>query len=447
VVKTQFAQKTVNFAKAAGQRARGLVTALNSRIGGFVNGAMQRARNVANQGRGLLGKVMGPFMGMATKAFDAVQSRVSQAVNMVKTEVERGKDVALKVGSKIADTTRKAGNLLKDFTQSAIQKGRQALQTAKQWSSQQIKTATELGSRWVTQARKRVADLVSNGVKLAKEKAIPFIKQKVGGVKHRIKNFLQDKWSRLKEKLGIKKPGKEGPKGGAKDTPDTAAKKAAELPAAIAQAKTITEANDAANTPVPALIGVLNASVKSQYSWIKRFEARPKPVPGHYSVHMIASDHEIDPDYTTGPGEKGAEVTIRGTPDKPHELAQANRFGQVEGGGEFEFLGNSSQGVEGYFTPTGSTTRIPVSFKDFSDTGRMPNLIGKINKNANRILPADAGKTVLHAAVPQFKADEMIDFIQNGPIINMPNEAKFERLIFDCKDGVVVVDASGVRLR
>jgi F0F1-type ATP synthase membrane subunit b/b' len=213
-----FGQKTVNFAASAGQRARGLVTALNSRIGGFVNGAMQRARNVANQGRGLLGKVMGPFTGMATKAFDAVKSRVSQAVNMVKTAAQRGKDVALKVGSKIADTTRKAGNLLKDFTQSAIQKGRQALQTAKQWSSQQIKRATELGSRWVTQARKRVADLVSNGVKLAKEKAIPFIKQKLGGVKHRIKDFLQDKWNKLKEKLGIKKPeqptGKTGePKG------------------------------------------------------------------------------------------------------------------------------------------------------------------------------------------------------------------------------------------
>jgi hypothetical protein len=60
-------------------------------------------------------------------------------------------------------------------------------------------------------------------VKLAKEKAIPFIKQKLGGVKHRIKNFLQDKWNRLKEKLGIKKPGQAGKKGadkGAKGTTD-----------------------------------------------------------------------------------------------------------------------------------------------------------------------------------------------------------------------------------
>ena len=300
-----FAQKTANFAKAAGQRARGLVTALQSRIGGFVNGAMQRARNVANQGRGLLGKVMGPFMGMATKAFDAVQSRVLQAVNMVKTVAQRGKDVALKVGRKVVDVTRKATTLLKEFTQSAIQKGREAVQKARQWSSQQIKKATDLGRRLVTQARKRVADLVSQGVKLAKEKAVTGIKQKIGGIKQRVLDFLKDRWNRLQEKLGIKKPpeaGKEGAQRGPKETPDPAAKKAAELPAAIAQAKTITEANDAANTPVPALIGVLNASVKSQYSWIKRFEARPKPVPGHYSVHMIASDHEIDPDYTAGGG-------------------------------------------------------------------------------------------------------------------------------------------------
>jgi hypothetical protein len=79
--------------------------------------------------------------------------------------------------------------------------------------------------------------------------------------------------------------------------------------------------------------------------------------------------------------------------------------------------------------------------------GRMPNLIGRINKNANNILPADAGKTVLHAAVPQFKANDMITFINNGPVKNMPNEGKFQKLIFDCEDGVVVVDRSGVQVR
>jgi F0F1-type ATP synthase membrane subunit b/b' len=186
---------------------------------------MQRARDVANQGRGLLGKVMGPFMGMATKAFDAVQSRVSQAVNMVKTAAQRGKDIALKVGRKVVDVTRKATTLLKEFTQSAIQKGRQAVQKAKQWSSQQIKKATELGRRQVAQARKRVADLVDKGIRLAKEKAVTGIKQKIGGIKQRVLGFLKDRWNRLKDKLGIKKPGEAG-KEGAQRGPKEATNKA-----------------------------------------------------------------------------------------------------------------------------------------------------------------------------------------------------------------------------
>ncbi|NES73009.1 MAG: hypothetical protein F6K24_51330 [Okeania sp. SIO2D1] len=42
---------------------------------------------------------------------------------------------------------------------------------------------------------------------------------------------------------------------------------------------------------------------------------------------------------------------------------------------------------------------------------------------------------------------ETIDFIKDGPIASMPNEGKFQKLLFDCEDGVVVVDTSGVRLR
>jgi len=97
---------------------------------------------------------------------------------------------------------------------------------------------------------------------------------------------------------GAKEGAEEGAEKTAKETSDDAARKAAELPAAIAAATAITETNDVVNTPALILIGMLTASVKPQYSWIKGFEARPKQ-PGHYSIHMIASDHEIDADYTT----------------------------------------------------------------------------------------------------------------------------------------------------
>jgi len=97
---------------------------------------------------------------------------------------------------------------------------------------------------------------------------------------------------------GAKEGAEEGAEKGTKETSDDAAKKAAELPAAMAEAKAITEANDAVNTPAPALIGILNSTVKPKYSWLQQFEYRPKGMLGHYSIHMIASDHEIKRDYT-----------------------------------------------------------------------------------------------------------------------------------------------------
>ncbi len=96
---------------------------------------------------------------------------------------------------------------------------------------------------------------------------------------------------------GVKEGSEESAEKGAKETTDDAAKKAAELPAAIAQAKAITEANDIADTPAPVLVGILTTTVKPQYSWIKGFEARPIQL-GHYSIHMIASDHELEKDYS-----------------------------------------------------------------------------------------------------------------------------------------------------
>ncbi|MBW4599437.1 MAG: DUF4157 domain-containing protein [Calothrix sp. FI2-JRJ7] len=301
----QFAQKTVNFARAAGKRARGLVTALRSRISGFVTGAMQKARAVASQGRGLMGRALSQFMGMAQNAFNALQNRVSQAVDLVKAAAQRTKDIALKVTRKVADTTRKATTLLREFTQSAIQKGRQAAQKARQWSSQQVKKATDLGRRLVKKARDRVTNLVRQGVKLAKDKALAWIKQKIGGIKQRLLGFLQDRWNRLKDKLGIGKrgkPGKEGAEHAGKETTDHAAKKAAELPAAIAEAKAITEANDRLNTPIPILLAQLR-SLKGKYLWIRDFQEHQKGVPGHYSIWMIASKTKIS-NYTTAEARK-----------------------------------------------------------------------------------------------------------------------------------------------
>lgn len=138
-----------------------------------------------------------------------------------------------------------------------------------------------------------------------------------------------------------------------------------------------------------------------------------------------------------------SQVTITGTADHAHEVTQATRFGQQEGGGTFDFLGNSSQGIEGYFTPKGTTQRLPVSLKDLSGTGRLPNIISTINRNAKQVTAAgEAGAAILHVRLGQFKAQQVAEFIRNGPLIRMPNAGVFKTLIFDCADRAL---AQGVR--
>ena len=80
-----------------------------------------------------------------------------------------------------------------------------------------------------------------------------------------------------------------------------AARKDVELPRALSVAKGITEANDAIGTPALATIASLIGIVKPRYRWIQTFEARPV-APGRYTIHMIASDHEVDGNYTEGDG-------------------------------------------------------------------------------------------------------------------------------------------------
>jgi hypothetical protein len=138
------------------------------------------------------------------------------------------------------------------------------------------------------------------------------------------------------------------------------------------------------------------------------------------------------------------EVVIEGTADAAHEAAQATRFGRAEGGGTFRFLGNSSQGIEGFFRRLGQTLDIPVSLKDFTGTGRLRNIIGRINVNAAQVTSAGhAGRTVLHARVAA-TAEEMMAFARSGPLARMPQEGVFQRMIFECSDGIVEVSATGI---
>lgn len=145
------------------------------------------------------------------------------------------------------------------------------------------------------------------------------------------------------------------------------------------------------------------------------------------------------------PGE-GVEVVVRGTPDYDKEIDQIVEFMHHERGGRFDFLGPSSQGIEGFYLPPGSTQPVPLSLKGFTGTGKLHYMLGRINRNARKIDDAgQAGNAVLYSQV-DFTAEEVAAFAGNGPIANMPNEGVFVRLVFQATDGIVEVTSSGVSI-
>ncbi|MEO3891425.1 DUF4157 domain-containing protein [Nonomuraea sp. B5E05] len=76
--------------------------------------------------------------------------------------------------------------------------------------------------------------------------------------------------------------------------------KAAQFPEALGRAAMIKGLNDAVDTPVPVLLGLL-MTLKRRYRWIETFSATPI-VPGVYEVEMVASSTSLGR-YTTGPRE------------------------------------------------------------------------------------------------------------------------------------------------
>ena len=139
-----------------------------------------------------------------------------------------------------------------------------------------------------------------------------------------------------------------------------------------------------------------------------------------------------------------SEVIVEGTPDFPEELPQGVRLGQLEGGGTIRFLGGNSQGIEGYFTPSGETREKPFSLKRSNNVGRKVNLIPIINDNGVQIQNAGITDPVLlRIEVTQFGAEEIKNFVDNGPIKNIPLEGIFETIYFDTADGTVVVNSTG----
>ncbi|MGD1919421.1 MAG: hypothetical protein ACFCAD_11330 [Pleurocapsa sp.] len=144
----------------------------------------------------------------------------------------------------------------------------------------------------------------------------------------------------------------------------------------------------------------------------------------------------------------GANVTVQNPEDadKPEEIAQSIRLAELEGGGNIRFSEvKNSQGIEGFFTPSGQTKEKPFSLKASNTVGRKANLNNIVNTNSGKI--QEIGITdpvILRVEARQFGAEELRSFFEGDVMERIGKEGVFEKIYFDARDGVVLVDPTGV---
>lgn len=134
-------------------------------------------------------------------------------------------------------------------------------------------------------------------------------------------------------------------------------------------------------------------------------------------------------------------TTIRGRPDVIHEGSQAIQFGNLIGGGLFDFdaVPKAQQGIEGIFFPSNlDGSPIPVSLKDASNKARLIGVFREIRKNAKSVAQTQySGNTVLHVNISQFSKQNVLDFVKVNNQNIFPQDGVFSGVILDASDGQV----------
>jgi len=141
-------------------------------------------------------------------------------------------------------------------------------------------------------------------------------------------------------------------------------------------------------------------------------------------------------------------VIIKGPPEHSFEVTQAKRLGEWEGGGEFEFYGNSSQGIEGVFRPLREPgLEIPTSLKLFHDTTSMGSMMKEIRRNSNQATAAGVKNALFYGEPIKFTKQQLADFAKNGPLSRgIILDGAFRQIFLRGSDGMVEISAAGVKV-
>lgn len=232
----------------------------------------------------------------ATKKFNAAKDKVIATVGKVKSGLSSAWNWVKGKASAGMDWIKGKAAAGWDKAKSLIAKGTKKLSDGIAKAAKVVQQKAAALPQKLLNKTKAIWEGVKSGAKSIKDK----VKSSINGLKNKFERFVggvRKSWNDWRGKG--KDQGAEGkPKD--KDQPEKKSpegdKKAVELPAAIAAAKSIAATNERAGTPAQALIAILKSALMPRFKWIKDFVATLLPK-GQHKIEMIASRHDIDGNY------------------------------------------------------------------------------------------------------------------------------------------------------
>lgn len=208
--------------------------------------------------------------------------------------------------------------------------------------------------------------------------------------------------------------------------------KAEDTQAAL-KAKVYVESQDALNPSpeVRLVLSFINKTPGMKLSGGKRYKAeRNSKGEGHFRIYYNPT---LDNDYSEGEN----NGTVERNKLEDHEFKQAQEIVDFKGG---EFKGQKVKDMPGI---DGHLDGKPVSLKEY--TGESPaGVLKHASKAEDQILKAGLKDVDVYVNAKKLNSDQMIDFIKNGPLKDIPNQGLVDKIYIQVSDGWIEIGAENI---
>lgn len=200
------ARRAMNAARRVGSSIRSAISRTRSAISNIGRAIRQRASSAVSRARGLLGRIGRAVSGAARRAYQGARGLVTRARNLAQRGIARGRELIAGLRRRATDMANRARRFVTETLPAAARRARDMLVRARQRMVEAVRRRIAQGRRMLSSAYRGARDFVVRGVRGLKERAIRFFQERIRPLPGRIRDFLADRWQRLKERLGYRRP-------------------------------------------------------------------------------------------------------------------------------------------------------------------------------------------------------------------------------------------------